>query len=98
MNPKVAFLVIGHKDYQYNLGLKFAKDAVKRLRENGIDIVFYGKSLNEMIDAQNEAKKIIREDIDGVIIFLGTWVECSTAMAAVRMIEYLPFLIWGFYN
>jgi len=96
MKPKIAFLVIGHRDYQYDLGIRFAKYTVKRLKENGMDIVFCDRSLNEMIDAQNEAKKIVREDIDGVIIFLGTWVECSTAMAVIRMIEHLPFLVWGF--
>jgi|GEM_PF-674199 len=96
MKPKIAFLVIGHRDYQYDLGIRFAKYTVKKLKENGMDIVFCNRSLNEIIDAQNEAKKIVREDIDGVIIFLGTWVECSTAMAAIRMIEHLPFLVWGF--
>ena len=96
MNPRIGFLVIGHKDYSSEISFKFAEEAVKNLRVRGIDLVFYRKSLTDMITAQNEAKKMAKEDIDGIIIFLETWIECSTAMAVIRMIEHIPFLVWGF--
>lgn len=35
-------------------------------------------------------------NLDGVILFLGSWMECSTALAVIREIEHLPMLLWGF--
>ena len=96
MNAKIGFLVIGHKDYTSEVSFKFVEEAVKNVRSRGIEVVFCKKSLIDIVNAQNEAKKIAKEDIDGIIIFLETWIECSVAMAAIRMIEHLPFLVWGF--
>ncbi len=96
MKPKIGFLTIGQKDYISEASFKFAEEGVKKIRNEGIEVVFYRKSLTDMVTAQNEAKKIIKEDTDGIIIFLETWIECPVAMAAIRMIEHLPFLIWGF--
>ena len=96
MKPKIGFLVIGHKDYVNELSHSFTLKALDSLRHKNIDIVFKDKTLTDLISAQEEAKKISRLDLDGVIIFLETWIECSVAMAAIRMIEHLPFLIWGF--
>jgi L-fucose isomerase-like protein len=96
MNSKIGFLSIGHEDYISELSFKFVEEAVKNIRSREIEVVFCKKSLIDMVNAQNEAKKIAKEDIDGVIIFLETWIECSVAMAAIRMVEHLPFLVWGF--
>jgi L-fucose isomerase-like protein len=96
LNPRIGFLTIGHEDYISEKSFRFAEQAIKKIRKRGIDIVFYGKSLTNMINAQNEAKRIAKDDIDGIIIFIETWIECSVALAVIRMIEHIPFLIWGF--
>ncbi|MHB8276855.1 MAG: L-fucose/L-arabinose isomerase family protein [Candidatus Humimicrobiaceae bacterium] len=96
MKPKIGFLAIGHKDYVNELSHSFTLKALDNLKHGNINIVFVEKTLTDLISAQEEAKKISKMDLDGIVIFLETWIECSVAMAAIRMIEHLPFLVWGF--
>lgn len=79
IKPKIGFLSIAHKDYSTEVSYKFAEEAVKNIKACGVDVVFSKKSLTDMIAAQDEAKNMSRQDIIGIIIFLETWVECSTA-------------------
>ncbi len=96
MAPRIGFTIIGHPDYQNDIGEHFAKQAVAHLEAQGIDIVFDPVSHVDAVDAANAARELIKQDVDGVIAFLGTWIECSTAVAAIREFEHLPFAIWGF--
>lgn len=96
MKPKIGFLAIGHKDYVNELSHSFTLKALDNLKHRNVNIVFVEKTLTDLISAQEEAKKISKMDLDGIVIFLETWIECSVAMAAIRMIEHLPFLVWGF--
>ncbi len=96
LKPKIGFLAIGHKDYISELSNSFTLKALNNLKQKNIEIVSINKTLVDLCSAQEEAKKISKMDLDGIIIFLETWIECSVAMAVIRMIEHLPFLIWGF--
>lgn len=96
MKPRLGFLIVGHRDYQNDIAEEMAAKGVENIRRKGIDVVLDPKSYTDTVEAQNAAKRLSKADIDGVIIFLGTWIESSTAMAAVRMVEHLPFLVWGF--
>jgi L-fucose isomerase-like protein len=96
MPARIGFLAIGHPDYQNNIGVHFAGQAVARLREAGMDVVFDENAHTGAIEAGAAARELIKQDIDGVILWLGTWIECSTASAAIREFEHLPFAIWGF--
>ncbi len=96
MAPRIGFTIIGHPDYQNDIGLHFATRAVEQLRGRGIDVVFDGSPHTGAIEAGEAARELIKRDCDGVIAFLGTWIECSTALAAIREFEHLPFAIWGF--
>jgi len=96
MAPRIGFIIIGHADYQNDIGLHFATRAVEQLRGRGIDVVLDTTPHTAAIDAGEAARELIKRDCDGVIAFLGTWIECSTALAAIREFEHLPFAIWGF--
>ena len=96
MPPRIGLLAIGHPDYQNDIGAHFASEAAERLRERGVDVVFDGIEYTGAVAASDAARALIKQDIDGVILWLGTWIECSTATAAVREFEHLPFAIWGF--
>jgi L-fucose isomerase-like protein len=34
--------------------------------------------------------------VDGVVLFLGSWMECPSAMSVLREVEHLPVCLWGF--
>jgi len=94
--PKVGFIVIGHPDYQNDIGLQFARDAVDGLTQRGIEVIFKPTSHTRPVSAREAAIELAGQDLDGVIVFLATWIECPTAVQAIREIEHLPFAVWGF--
>ncbi len=96
MSPRVGMLVIGHPDYQNEIGLDFAQQAAARLGQHGIEVLLEPTSLTTPLTAREDAIAMAARDPDGVIIFLGTWIECPTALQAIREIEHLPFAVWGF--
>ena len=40
-------------------------------------------------------RALLKQDVEGVIILPGTWLEGDVAMAAIREVEHLPFALWG---
>jgi len=96
MPPKIGLLLIGHPDYQNDLGLQFAQEAVKALQARGVEVLFEPVALTRPLPAREAAIRLAAQDPDGVITFLGTWIECPTALQAIREIEHLPFGVWGF--
>ncbi len=96
MPAKVGMLVIGHPDYQNDIGLDFARQAADRLEQQGIEVLLEPTSLTMPLPAREQAVAMAARDPDGVIVFLGTWIECPTALQAIREIEHLPFAVWGF--
>jgi L-fucose isomerase-like protein len=53
-------------------------------------------ALTRPLDARAAGIRLAAQDPDGVIVFLGTWIECPTALQAIREIEHLPFAVWGY--
>lgn len=90
--PRMGFIVFGvHKDgLRDPMGNLFIDEAIinrskEALRERGIELVEYPV----VIATKEEAKVALREmkhreDIDGVILFSGTWVWAAHLIAAVR--------------
>ena len=96
MPPRLGLLIVGHPDYQNGVGEEFAIQAAEALRRAGVDVVFDKKSHTDAPTAGEKARDLLKQDVDGVLLFLATWVECPTAIAAVREFEHLPFALWGF--
>ncbi|MFP3902777.1 MAG: hypothetical protein ACLFWB_00915 [Armatimonadota bacterium] len=96
MQPRIGFVIIGHPDYQNDIGKHFADQAISALEERDIEIVCDGEAHTGAVEAGHAARELLKQDLDGVIVFLGTWIECSTATAAIREFEHLPFAVWGF--
>lgn len=94
--PRIGFITIGHKDYINEHALNQSRNAVIRLKESAIDVVFDETICLDRFTAMNQAKSLIKESVEGVIIFLATWMECPVAMAAIREVEHLPLAIWAF--
>ncbi|MGB9681761.1 MAG: L-fucose/L-arabinose isomerase family protein [bacterium] len=96
MSSKLGFLNIGHRDYPNDIARMIADKAVENLRKVGIEVSYKDMPIVDPITARNLALELVKEDLDGVIIFLGTWIECPVAISAIREIEHLPFALWGY--
>ncbi len=92
---KIALLVVGHRDYPNDVGLRMAELAAAEVSARGVDLAWERKALLEPWDAAAAARGLVPM-VDGVIIFLATWVEAPTAIAAIREVEHLPLAVWGF--
>lgn len=92
IKPKIGFVVYGvHKDGLLDpMGQPFISEQVvaqstKKLREAGIDLVEHNivlASKQEARDCLTKFKKM--DDVDGVILFTGTWVWAAHLIAAIR--------------
>jgi len=60
------------------------------------EIVWREEAVSDPIRARELAVELAGKDLDGVIFYLGTWIECPVAVAAIRELEHLPFAVWGF--
>jgi L-arabinose isomerase len=92
IKPRVGFIVYGvHKDgLQDPMGQPFIDESLiaqakKRLREAGIELVEHDVVLATKKEARGcFAKFKQRDDVDGVILFTGTWVWAAHLIAALR--------------
>ena len=93
---KIGFVTVSHPDYQNGTVERVSKFAVERLRDSGVDLFYMEEILCSSRAAEQAGKRLLREDVDGVILFIGSWIECPVAMSLIREVEHLPLLLWGF--
>ncbi len=92
---KIGIVNLCHKDYADETvqGLfEGVRDAVRRQDITLVEAPQCVWSFEQGIEA---GISLSAKDLDGVILFLGSWIECSAAMALVREVEHLPLLLWG---
>lgn len=95
-SPRIAILLFGHPDYPNEVGMRMARVAGERLRQAGCEIVAESRPILTRGEGFAAADEIRRANPDGIVCFLGTWIECPVAMAAIRELEGIPFAVWGF--
>ena len=96
MAARIGMIAVGHPDYQNDIGLQFARAAAEELRGHEVEVVTDGQAYTDPVSAMQRGQEMAGQRLDGVIVWLNTWIECSTALAAIRELEHLPFAIWGF--
>jgi len=93
---RIAFITIAHEDYVDELCLKVSKDASDALISSGVQVEVLEQPVTNYLNAQEIGRKVSALGVDGVILFLGTWMECPNAMSVLREVEHLPLCLWGF--
>ncbi len=93
---KIGFVNLCHEDYIDNNVTGMAAKAIQALREQNIDVYEASVLASNFRQGREAGLELASKNLDGVILFLGAWMECTTAMAVVREIEHLPMLLWGF--
>lgn len=96
MPPRLALLTIGHPDYPNAVGEAHAQAAAGVLVSAGAEVLGAPQALTDPLAAGAAAREVLKQEPDGVLLLLGTWIECATATAAIREIEHLPFAVWAF--
>jgi L-fucose isomerase-like protein len=97
-NPKVAVFTISDKNQNAlnDFSLALRTRIVDTLRSRDVDVLYIDKVLTEQRIATKEAIKALGSDLDAFILYLPTWIESPTAVAIIRELEFIPFILWGF--
>lgn len=94
---RIGFATVSHPDYQRGGAVERIRQmAVDQLRRNGVEVYSTEEIIYSSRDAERAGKQLLREDVDGIILFLGSWIECPVAMSLIREVENMPLLLWGF--
>ena len=93
---KIGFVNICHNDYLNDTVYGIINTAVERIRNSGIEVFQIEKPVTDSFYAERAGRELLKEEVEGVIVFLGTWIECPVAMSVIREIEHLPICLWGF--
>ena len=96
MKSKIAFITIAHEDYVDELCMKVSKDASDAVASERVQVEVLEQPVTNYMNAQEVGQKVSAMGVDGVILFLGTWMECPNAMSVLREVEHLPVCLWGF--
>lgn len=96
MGNSIGFVNICHEDYVNESVGSIVSKVITSLKSRGLDIYEVKKPVTDHVGALEAARELVVQDVAGVILFLGTWIECPVAMAVIREIEHLPMCLWGF--
>jgi L-fucose isomerase-like protein len=94
--PKIGFLLFGHPDYPNDVGRKMLEEAAGALKNGGCEAIVKHNPVLSRSEGFATADEIRKDHPDGIVLFLGTWIECPVVMASIRELEEYPFALWGF--
>jgi L-fucose isomerase-like protein len=93
---KLGFVTVCHPDYDCVSAVSCADMLVRSLRRQGQEILYIETLVQDFSQGVDAGRELVRSEVDGVIIMLGTWVECNIVMAVVREVEHLPLCIYAY--
>ena len=92
---EIGFVNIGHADYAEEAVFELAARAVDALQNEGLTIRVTDELVTTMEEGEQAGRTLAAAGVDGVILFLGSWLECPVAMSVLREVEHLPLCLWG---
>jgi L-fucose isomerase-like protein len=95
---KIGFFIITdeYQNILNDFSLDVADRIIEKLRSKNIEVYASKKVLKRQREATAEAMGLAGKDLDAIILYLPTWIECPNAIAIVRELEGTPIIIWGF--
>ena len=91
---KIGFALLTHTDYDNPLARHLVGQAVSGLQKAGVELVV-SAPLTSQDGAVEASLSFLGQDVDGVILFLASWMECPVPMTLVQELGHLPLLLWG---
>ena len=92
---KIGFAVLTHDDYYDALAQQLTHQAIQTLTDAGIELVVSDSPLTSQHDAVQSSVSFLGQDVDGVILFLSSWMECPVPMTLIQELGHLPLMMWG---
>lgn len=93
---RIGFVTIGHSDYLDDTTNNFIKSAIKIMHKTGHTIIVMNDPVVNSKTAHMTGTKLTASDLDGVVVFLASWMECPFAISLIMEVAHLPLCLWGF--
>jgi len=93
---KIGFASISHVDYINGIVDEQSKIAIRNIEEAGYEVVPCPEPAVDYVTASNAGAFLASQRLDGVVIFLASWLECPSFMSVYREVEHLPVCVQGF--
>ena len=94
------FKVVTHSTgrlYRDPIAIKILDELVESLSKRDVEVfVAEDKFISTAESAVREAVAMLGRDVDGIVIFISSWVETINVVTLVKEIKDLPILIWSF--
>lgn len=90
----LGFVNICHPDYIDEDARALGQAAYKNLSDRGLDLIYIGEPVYDKKTAYSAVETFERSGADGIIIFYGAFVLCSTIMDILTETG-LPVVFWG---
>jgi L-fucose isomerase-like protein len=93
---KVGIIFLGHPDYLGETLDPVLEEIQKVLKSNALYDEKMPQTITTSRDAVSAARQVMKNEYDGVILAMATWVECPVVMTAIKELTGVPVILWGF--
>ena len=93
---RIGFVSISHEDYINDIVLEQTALAQRNIEELGFEVVAAEELVTDLGSAYRAGTRIACSEVDGVVLFLASWVECAYFMSVLREVEHLPLCLQCF--
>lgn len=93
---QIGFVNICHEDYKNESLDRLEQQALQTMKQAGISVSLPAHPACNFRNAQEAGIALASRNLDGIVLFLGSWLECPVAMDIIREVEHLPLCLWGF--
>src|SRR5450756_2432041 len=85
---KIGFVTVSHLDYIDGTVEQVSDTAAVEMVKRGIELYRIKGLVCSSKDAEMAGKEVMKADVDAIILFLGSWIECPVAMSIIRELEH----------
>jgi L-fucose isomerase-like protein len=93
---KIGVISLGHPDYLGKVLDSVLGEIQKVLKTHALYDQKIPQTVTNSREAVSLARQLVKEEYDGVILLMATWVECPVVMSALKELAGVPLLLWGF--
>jgi len=91
---KISLISVCHTDYTGQIVSKLEDDAYNTLTSMGNEVLLHS-DITDIDKARKAVRHTLSSDVNGVVLLLSGWIECSVAMTVAKNLKALPFCLLG---
>ncbi|MBE6886383.1 MAG: hypothetical protein E7486_05460 [Ruminococcaceae bacterium] len=93
---RIGFVSIAHADYLDDIVAEQTKLAIENIRMVGGEAIAVTDPVYDAKSAEAAGQYLAGQRLDGVVLFLASWLECPVFMSVLREVEHLPLCVQAF--